>query len=567
MLIRSLVTRLGFDLDETGAKAAEKQFSGLIQGAASLVALVTAAGAAIVAMVKSASDLGDRAAKTGTKLGITAEEVQELSYAADNAGVEFGQLAAGLKHMQRNADEAKRGSKEAAAGFGLVGVRVRDASGAVKPTITLFQEVADKIKDVQDPARRTAIAMRIFGKSGQELIPLLNEGAAGIEAMRRRAHLLGAVMDNQTAAAAEDLDDAFTDLGLIVKGVGLQFAIAFMPTVKEVIDLLVQNDDLIKRIVKTVGKWTKAIASLLSGLLKLGKFYDEHHVFLKTFAVTTLTLLIFKYRALGFAAVKAAAAATLAWIKAAAPLLAILAIAALIALAVEDVYYFVTGGQSAIGNLRNAFLEEARKPNAHWIVKTIAAIIDAIGSAIEAVDFFFKGFFEEAGEIGGIGNALIENLKYAIKWWANAVLGLGKSLVDTLINAFKEVINSWINQWMAFGRLIEKALPEPLRVLLRGASMRIEQFLRSDDRVGLRNVGQRIQESLGFPEAPRVPLVTSSAGGSETSIVVEGAKVDVSVTSNGTVSPQAIGGAAATGVNQAMQRAGSEIASRFRGKH
>lgn len=181
----------------------------------------TAVVTAFAACAYAAADYGEQLVETSQKTGMAVEELGALKYAAEQSGVGFDQMRLGLTRMQRAAFEAARGSKEQADTFRMLGVAVQDASGGMRSGTEIFRDVAERIAAMDDPTARAALAMRVFGRSGAELLPLLQEGGAGIDELMQRAEKLGLVMSDQAARDAEEFGDAIDDLKLSAKGVAI----------------------------------------------------------------------------------------------------------------------------------------------------------------------------------------------------------------------------------------------------------------------------------------------------------------------------------------------------------
>jgi hypothetical protein len=67
-----------------------------------------------------------------------------------------------------------------------------------------FEAIADAISHVPDPTQRAADAMAVFGRAGEDMLPLINQGAAGIDQLRARAEELGVAMNDKTVTALHD---------------------------------------------------------------------------------------------------------------------------------------------------------------------------------------------------------------------------------------------------------------------------------------------------------------------------------------------------------------------------
>lgn len=185
---------------------------------------------AFAACTYAAAQYGDELAKTADKTGLAVEELAALRYAAEQSGVGFDQMRLGLSRMQRAAFDAAHGMKEQADTFAMLGVSVQDASGGMRSGQEIFRDVAESLAAMSDPTAQAALAMRVFGRSGAELLPLLKKGGAGIDELMQRAEALGLVMSEEAARDAERFNDAINDVKLSAKGVTVAIGEAMFGT-------------------------------------------------------------------------------------------------------------------------------------------------------------------------------------------------------------------------------------------------------------------------------------------------------------------------------------------------
>ena len=160
---------LGFN----SLKGAVGGFAGVIAGSAIVGGLT--------AIVKKSIDAGDELFNLQAKTGIAAKALIGLGNAAKLADVDQGTLAKGLTKLSVNLVKAAEGNDDLARKFKALGVNVKDANGQVVPADRALKQVADRFADMPDGAQKAAAAVALFDKSGAELIPLLNEGAAAME--------------------------------------------------------------------------------------------------------------------------------------------------------------------------------------------------------------------------------------------------------------------------------------------------------------------------------------------------------------------------------------------------
>lgn len=159
--------------------------------------------AAFFAAGKVFSDVGDSLQKMSIRTGISVESLSELAFAADSSGTSLETLESAVRIMQRNLAQGSDATRNTLNELGIS----LDALQQADPEAQL-KAIADGIARISDPAKKTAVAMELFGKSGAQLLPLFEDGAAGIEALQRQARHLGLTMSTQDANAAAALNDA-----------------------------------------------------------------------------------------------------------------------------------------------------------------------------------------------------------------------------------------------------------------------------------------------------------------------------------------------------------------------
>lgn len=200
-----------------------------VQMSAAMGAAVAGAAAALGAMVKSSINLGDELGKLSQKVGVSAENLSILKYQAGQANVEFSTLQTGLTRFNRVASEASAGSQKQAAAFAAMGISLRDIDGRLKSTDRLMQEVAQSFAGYRDGATKTALAIELFGRAGADMIPMLNEGAAGFDAARAEAEAYGIVVSNEAARASEEFNSNLGRLKASAQGFGNQLMHELIP--------------------------------------------------------------------------------------------------------------------------------------------------------------------------------------------------------------------------------------------------------------------------------------------------------------------------------------------------
>jgi hypothetical protein len=169
---------------------------------------------AIVESIGTAIDAADKLQKASQKFGIPVETLSALSNAAALSDVSLEQLGSSLSRVSKNMVAAQGPTSEQAVAFRALGINVKDAQGQLKNADDILLAVADSFSKFRDGTTKTALAVAIFGRAGADLIPLLDQGAGGINAMTQRMKELGLVISGPTAAAAERFNDDLKTLAL-----------------------------------------------------------------------------------------------------------------------------------------------------------------------------------------------------------------------------------------------------------------------------------------------------------------------------------------------------------------
>ena len=197
---------------DAGVKTAKQKAEGLASGFKKTGAALSGVGLVFVALAKGAIDSADEFAKMSQKVGVSVETLSGLSHAAGLAGTDMGTLEKGLGLLSRNLDDTAQGTGEAKESFKFLGISAVDAKGKLRSTDDVLFEMADKFKAMPDGTKKTALAMDILGKSGKDLIPLLNSGSEGLGEMLAEADSLGIVLSTETAQSAEQFNDSLSRL-------------------------------------------------------------------------------------------------------------------------------------------------------------------------------------------------------------------------------------------------------------------------------------------------------------------------------------------------------------------
>jgi len=257
-IVIDLLMRTGsFETDTKRAEKALREFEKTAtQWGKAVAGAATVATVALGYMVKQSIDAMDSMYKLAQTTGTTVEEFSGLAYAAELAGTNQEQLSSSLVKLAKNMSEARQAAGDTRTAFEALGISVGSLETAtVKDTLLT---IAEQFEGYADGVNKTAMATALFGKSGAELIPFLNQGKEGIADLVKEAERLGVVFKEEDAKAAEVFNDTLTKLNTVVKGLTTQIAIELLPTFNAFLGKLTETTteadglkDSIKDIIKT----------------------------------------------------------------------------------------------------------------------------------------------------------------------------------------------------------------------------------------------------------------------------------------------------------------------------
>ena len=218
---------------ETDTKRAEKSLNNLKKEATEMGKAVgvafSVAAIAATALVKQSIDGMDKMSDLAQSTGVSVENLSALAYAAKFGNVDLETLSSSLVKLSKGMSDAAQGTGEAEKAFTALGINIKNSDGSLKGSDETIKEIAGRFASFKDGAEKTALAVALFGKSGAQLIPFLNQGASGIAALEAEAKKLGVTLSTDNAEAAGQFNDNIDKLKSAASGFGNQLAIQLLP--------------------------------------------------------------------------------------------------------------------------------------------------------------------------------------------------------------------------------------------------------------------------------------------------------------------------------------------------
>ncbi|OFX01644.1 MAG: hypothetical protein A3E78_13925 [Alphaproteobacteria bacterium RIFCSPHIGHO2_12_FULL_63_12] len=392
MILRELFVKLGLSIDEASFTKGQIAANLITSALHKVVEVGAELVSGFIENTRHVIEYGDEVIKTSQKIGIATDALQELHYAGSLADLSAEEMSQSIGILSRNMQQAKEGSEEVAKAFR--GIAFQEG-GELKRVDEVLGNIADRFAAMPDGAEKTALAMHLFGRSGKQMIPLLNKGSAALAEVRNEARELGLVMSREDAGAAEELNDNLEKMRSVSKGLWRE---ALGPLLK-----------IFNRLAMGALKWWRANRPWVKEKLEwvIGKVSGAFHFLAKNIGLVTGPITYFA-KGVGnivgwvweFIDSSATLRYTLVGLGGAlalfsSPFLAIGAVLAGLFLLFDDLRVYARGGKSMFGYFEKAIGEWSKsKSDDPWWLVAIKSFVGYLREAILSL--------EELGDALGI---------------------------------------------------------------------------------------------------------------------------------------------------------------------
>lgn len=238
-VVNGLTSKLGIQLPG-GMKSSmnamgslDTQSLALAGGFAAVAAAIVKVEKAMISMTKESASFADNIITLSMQTGQSTQQLQEFAYASELIDVSVDTLQGSLTKLTNNMQDTMNGTGNAKASFEALGVSVTNADGSMRSANDVFYETIDALGQVKNETERDAMSMDIFGRSAQDLNPLIIQGSKTLKAYADEAHNMGYVLDDEALSALGAVDDAYQRLQKTQEGVKNQLAVEFAPYLEE----------------------------------------------------------------------------------------------------------------------------------------------------------------------------------------------------------------------------------------------------------------------------------------------------------------------------------------------
>lgn len=202
--------------------------------------------------------------------GLSIESTSRLAYAASQYGLTTEDLGRNVGILSRNIAVLEKDTDSASNVFNRFGIDVHDTNGKLFSADQIILQVADRFKSMPDGVQKTALAMSLFGRQGQSMIPMLNQGSAGIQKLGKDAEKLGLVFKDVEAlkaysAATKQYNATMKSLQVQLGTAVLPVLTAFSKSITSLLKTFNQLDPAFKNTIVTTAAVAGSVAALTLG--------------------------------------------------------------------------------------------------------------------------------------------------------------------------------------------------------------------------------------------------------------------------------------------------------------
>ena len=215
------------------AEFAAKAAGAVVNGLKTVINAAVDAGKAFFDITTAAGKYADEIATIAEQSSVDVVDVQKWQYASQFIDTEVSVITGSLTKLTANMNSGSQATSEA---FAKLGISVKDASGQMKDSETILWESIDALGKVENQTERDALAMTLFGKSAQQLNPLINAGSEAFKALGDEAEEAGLILSGDAVNSLGAVDDAMNRVNSGIDGVKNAVAVAFAPAITEMIN-------------------------------------------------------------------------------------------------------------------------------------------------------------------------------------------------------------------------------------------------------------------------------------------------------------------------------------------
>lgn len=219
-------------------------------------ALAAASAALLGAMAGIATKAGQQADEWLTlaqQTGLSTDAIQKFAYAADQIDVPLPTITSAITQLKRHLDDTSGVWEK-------IGVNVRNQKGEYRDIESIFNDVVGALGNIGNETERDEVAMKLFGKSANELAGLIDDGGQKMSQLSQEAENMGMIVSEEDLQTLGEFNDR---LDAMKQRLNFAFMKAAVPIAEALAPLL----DIVAGALESVGSVLSALPKPLVAVL------------------------------------------------------------------------------------------------------------------------------------------------------------------------------------------------------------------------------------------------------------------------------------------------------------
>lgn len=250
--LRELLAYFKIEVDDKALQEGHEHVEGFLATCKKVGGIVAEAFAVdqLKEFVQGQIEAGAHLKVMAERLGTSTDELQAMTLAAEQAGVSGQGLATALRFLNRNISQALHGGGQGAKVFRDLGITLKNADGSTRASGDVMGDFADAVAKIPDSARQTEVAMKLLGRGGAELIPLLRKGGDSFREAREQMEALGGGMSEKFTEQAHEAEAANVRLTFAMQGLKSEAGGELIPMFASIVGWLTKGVVQVREFVK-----------------------------------------------------------------------------------------------------------------------------------------------------------------------------------------------------------------------------------------------------------------------------------------------------------------------------
>lgn len=269
MTVRELITKWTFQTDHAPLHKIEEQLEGIKHRLEFLAAAEVMH--AIYELTEKFAHFAEELHIAAASAGLTVEAFQKLAFAAGQSGISQDEMAMSMARLSKHLYQARQGGEEAQKAFSAAGFTPEQIH-SFKTGQDVMLALADRMKGMQDPIQKQALAMQLMGRGSVNMVGFLSQGSGAIKGLGQEAENLGTILREDQVEALVKMEHALQKVWAVIKNLGATFVSYLSPAITTAIDHWLKFYSANKKIIEqNIRQWAYDfgyVLGYLSGILE-----------------------------------------------------------------------------------------------------------------------------------------------------------------------------------------------------------------------------------------------------------------------------------------------------------